>query len=439
MDNRHDDVLLERQKLSSGDDDSSNSIFYSTRYENLMTRQHMLEPFEISRQDRNASILSPTGRHLKDDKNRASVAQQYLDDFYLVNQLMVERHSALGLPLNPIPPGGVTDLGWAQSGPRGGGSGRGGHGGGQMTFQDCGKPSINWYNGKIIDTGNPQAHPFSTAPGSFNRMGPIYQNNNVTIANGVTSVIPAQNGVATGKPQSATQCGSQWSGFDYGGFYGSPSGYYDWNWYLLHPFLPALKFATDYATASGGFASQRNSGGGGSSSNGNPFAGVSTRGGLCPDNTRLIRAQIQVGGQWKNFMAVIDTGTPNSMLGPLFGGRGGGGSMGGGGMQKAQMRFDPNPQSISIPYDPSRNQGQNYVPAYYISKLVNICITSQYTICQSRGAGGTVTYNCKSNQIQSGDVLGNKEWGQNPLQAEVPSLSPQYNPKAKGFFREEYV
>lgn len=133
-------------------------------------------------------------------------------------------------------------------------------------------------------------------------------------------------------------------------------------------------------------------------------------------------------------MAVVDTGTPNAMLGPLFGGRGGGVGGGGGNIQHASMRFDPNPQSISVPYDPSRNQGQNYVPFYYISKLVNICITSQYTISQSRGQGGTVSYNCKSNQITSGDVLNNKEWGTSPLQAEVPSLSPQYNPKAKGYY-----
>jgi hypothetical protein len=377
------------------------------------------------------------------------VAQQYLSDYYSVNRLMVQHHIALGLPLNPVPPGGLTNLGFAgpsmmgqmgpmnmmmgggpsMGGPSMGGRGsRGGGGQGSASSQDCGRPAINWYNGKILDSGNPDGHPFSTAPGQFNRMGQIYAANNVTIINGVTSVVPAQNGVATGKPQSATYCNSQWSGFDSGGFYGSPSGYYWWNWYLLHPFLPALKFATDYA-ASGGFANQRS---GGSGSGGNPFASVSIRGGLCPDNTRLIRAQIQVRGQWKNFMAVVDTGTPNSMLGPLFGGRGGGGSMGGGGnIQHALMRFDPNPQSISVPYDPSRNQGENYVPAYYISKLVNICITSQYTICQSRGQGGTVSYNCKSNQITSGDVLNNKEWGTSPLQAEVPSLSPQYNPRTR--------
>jgi hypothetical protein len=358
-------------------------MLYYDRYNNLLqqyTNPYMVQPFQASRQDIYASPITATGRHLKDDKNRASVAQEYLSDYYLVNQMMIERHIALGLPLNPVPPGGLTNLGWAQSGPmgRGGGSGRGGSGHGQTTFQDCGKPSINWYNGRILDTGNPQAHPFSTAPGSFNQMGAIYQNNNVTFVNGVTSVIPAQNGVATGQPQSATSCNSQWRGFDYGGFYGSPSGYYDWNWYLLHPFLPALNFAKDYA-ASGGFAPQRSSG--------SVFSGVSTRGGLCPDNTRLIRAQIQVEGQWKNFMAVVDSGTPQGMLGPLFGGGGGGGG-GRGGTEHAQMRFDPNPQSISVPYDPNRNQGQNYVPAYYISKLVNICITSQYTICQSRGSEG---------------------------------------------------
>jgi hypothetical protein len=209
------------------------SILYYDRYNDLLQQYinpYMTRPFQVSAQEYNQSAITATGRHLKDDKNRASVAQEYLSDYYLVNQLMVERHIALGLPLNPVPPDGITNLGWAQqqSGPRGrgGGGGGGSKGSGTGTFQDCGRPSINWYNGKIIDTGNPQANYFPTAPGSFNQMGPIYARNNVTIVNGVTSVVPAQNGIATGRPQSATQCNSQWRGFDTGGFYGSR--------YLLH-------------------------------------------------------------------------------------------------------------------------------------------------------------------------------------------------------------
>jgi hypothetical protein len=200
----------------------------------------MTHPFHVS-QDYYQSPITATGRHLKNDKNLASVAQEYLDEYYLVNQLMIERHLALGLPLNPISPGGLTNLGCAQSGPRGSSrGGGGGGGGGQTAFQDCGRPSINWYNGKIVDTGNPSANYFASAPGSFNLMGPIYQRNNLTIMNGVTAIVPAQNGVTTGQPQSATQCNSQWRGFDTGGFYGSPSGYYYWDWYLLHPYLPAF-------------------------------------------------------------------------------------------------------------------------------------------------------------------------------------------------------
>jgi hypothetical protein len=139
-------------------------------------------------------------------------------------------------------------------------------------------------------------------------------------------------------------------------------------------------------------------------------------------------------------MLCHNTGTPQAMIGGLVGGHSGGGGpmmMGGsGGGGTVQMRFDPNPSSISVPYD-TQSRGFNYVPAYYISKRVNICITSQYTISQSRGAGGTVSYSCRSGQITSGDALGGREWGNSPLQAEVPSLSPQYNPKSKGFFREE--
>jgi len=93
----------------------------------------MAQPFQVSAQEYSKSPITKTGRHLKNDKNLASVAQDYLSDYYLVNQLMVQRHIALGLPLNPVPPGGLTNFGFV--GPRGGGSG-GGHG--QTTFQDCG-------------------------------------------------------------------------------------------------------------------------------------------------------------------------------------------------------------------------------------------------------------------------------------------------------------
>lgn len=227
------------------------------------------------------------------------------------------------------------------------------------TLQDCGRPSINWYNGKIIDTGNPQANYFPSAPGQFNRMGQIYANNNVTIINGVTSVVPAQKGIATGQPQSATRCNSQWNGFDYeGGFY------YSWNWYMDRPYV------------SSGFAS------------------------VCPQNLRLIKAHIKQGSGWKDFMASIDTGTPQAMIGGLVGGGGGAGGT-------IQMKFDPNPNPIA--YN-SENRGINYVPAYYISKRLNICITSQYTIAQSQGQGGTLSYNCSSGKITSGDALNGKEW-----------------------------
>jgi hypothetical protein len=92
-------------------------------------------------------------------------------------------------------------------------------------------------------------------------------------------------------------------------------------------------------------------------------------------------------------MLCHNTGTPQAMIGGLVVGHSGGGGpmmMGGsGGGGTVQMRFDPNPSPISVSYD-TQSRGFNYVPAYYISKRVNICITSQYTI-SSRGAGGTVS------------------------------------------------
>src|SRR5262249_8398728 len=119
---------------------------------------------------------------------------------------------------------------------------------------------------------------------------------------------------------------------------------------------------------------------------------------------RIINATI--GGSKKQIY--IDTGT-DAILGAGNGSK--------------SCVFDPNPQAISVP-STSHSQGRLYfVPAWSISQRIKICLTNQYTICQSLGSGGTISYHVSGGGSQQGDALNGKEWGEAGPQA--PQAPPQ--------------
>lgn len=255
----------------------------------------------------------------------------------------------------------------------------------------------------ILDTGTPpgeragaQGNPAPLVDMLHN----VYPNNNIIFEKGYCYYVPAKNGIAQGQrkplPCSVFNHGA---GFGFGFSIGTPDpsgsqiSQENMDKKLAYR---QLYMMADWATKelndlvyTGGFA--RGGGQGGGSDGGQ----------------RIIHATI--GGQSQQIY--IDTGT-DAILGAGNGNK--------------QCTFDPNPQSISVP-STSHRQGRLYfVPAWSISQRIKICLTSEYTICQSLGQGGTISYEVSSGRKTTGDIMQGKAWGEAaPSIPQVPSHQQQ--------------
>ena len=306
------------------------------------------------------------------------------------------------------PPGGGPPQ---QQGPPGGG----GVGGGSGGITDCGRPSINWYNGKILDTGNPMAYQAPSAPGAFNQMAPIYASNNVVFDKGAAWVEAATNNVGSGKRVGIIRCDSQWQGF---GFFDVDTGHtvhwgergHPYNFHLYHPTIARAR--RRHARHHGFYQMFPGGGGGG--------------GGACDGGDRIIKGYYNSGGGWQQFRACIDSGTPNVMPGDIRGG----------GSMQIQLKFDPNPNPITMPVKWNAPQGQgmpfSYVPSYYMSKLVKMELTRDFIVVTSQAdAKQILTYSCNGG-VSNGDTR-HASGMQTPL-LRVPPKRPARPQRRHGYY-----
>jgi hypothetical protein len=93
------------------------------------------------------------------------------------------------------------------------------------------------------------------------------------------------------------------------------------------------------------------------------------------------------------------------------------GSVGSSGGGSVQCTMNPNPQPVSMRWS-IVNQGLDGVggfisaPASVITQRLNAIITRDYNIYVSIGQGGSLIYDCKANQVKTGDTLKGTWWPQ---------------------------
>jgi hypothetical protein len=371
------------------------------------------------------SWATKSGRHIKSDRIPETI-KDYLTAYSALNRFWGDIMGT-GTPPPVLPQSQAMQ---ARSSRGGGGSGGGGQSSGTGC---CGSNAMWWWNDReLLDTGTPPgvpgAHMVDGNPAPLvNMIGNVYPNNNIIFDKGCAYFVPARNGVAQGQ-RKPLRCSQHTGGHGFGYVPGHPDPVpimsqdeidakleYRNLWHATNYAVDALNdmgqkgvlttYSTGLARAYQGSVMGDISGDGG-------FRGGS---GYCAGGNRSIRATF--GG--KSVIAVIDTGTVAILN-----------------HGSASCVFDPNPEAIQVPgagSGVSPPGGGYYTPAYYISQQVKLCLTSRYTIAQSYGSGGTVSYDCQSGSITNGDVLGGKEWGgaSTPVQMQVPGINPNIPKMAK--------
>jgi hypothetical protein len=306
----------------------------------------------------------------------------------------------------------ATQLGFQGRG--GGGRGRGGGGGrGQKDSSgNCGQHSMWWWGSDILDTGTPPGARAQAMgnPAPLVNMLSIYPNTNIIFDNGYCYSVAAKDGVAQGqrKPVTCSVFNHQQGGFGFSN--GTPNPY---SMISNENIERKLEYRRLYQAGvwamnelkglglTGGFQGRGGGGGGGRGGGHHGGGGGGNDGGQ-----RMIQATI--GG--KSQRIAIDTGT-DAILGAGNGSK--------------SCVFPPNPSAISIPSTSHSQASYYYVPAWNISQRIRICLTNEYTICQSLGSGGTISYNWKGGGQQQGDALQGKEWGTGaPALPQAPPQKP---------------
>ena len=147
--------------------------------------------------------------------------------------------------------------------------------------------------------------------------------------------------------------------------------------------------------------------------------------GLCGAGFRRNKCKVSYGGKSASYLAIPDTGTNSmgqgfmmvesaqklginyrnmqskpiqteqsvhSFYGPV----------------RVSYAFDPNPSPVQVSMGivswPAHGEKFDVVPMKSFLQRVNIFMTKQYTVWQSVGQGGAVTYDCQSGQVTQGDT-----------------------------------
>ena len=322
------------------------------------------------------SWVTKSGRHIKPDAIPAAMSD-YVDAY---NQLMLYQHWKE--TMYPTPP---QEPGFAP----GGGGGRGGGGGGQKQASgNCGQHSLWWWGNQILDTGTPPGSSAPTAPAKLAPMGPIYSSNNLIFEKGTLYSVPAKNGVASGtrKPVPCTTF-NHGMGWGVGFGIGTPNPYSQMSNEAIEAKLAYRRIWATTEWTQRHLQDLISTGGVPASASG------WERGGGGGAGQRVISCTIA----GKKTSVCIDTGT-DAILGAGNGAK--------------QCSIDPNPQTISVP-STSHSQGNPwFFPAYNMSLVVRVCLTSQYTIVQSLGSGGTIHYSAQGRGgAQQGDPTNGACWG----------------------------
>jgi hypothetical protein len=352
------------------------------------TNSYRKSPFKVSLQDYNLSPATKTGRPLKADQIPEAI-EDYLQAYDVLRQItpaIRAQHQQQQQQQQPrdLP---AEVYGYQPSGRGGGGGGRGRGGGSSQrdSSGNCGIHSLWWWGNEILDTGTPPGGSNPAAPARLINMETIYRSNNLIFDRGTLYSVPAQNGIAQGqrKPVPCTTFNHQMGGFGGGDYYATTLNFRRiwqttaWSFQQLEDMIQGAPL---------GF---RGGGGGGEA------------------GQRMIQAKI--GG--RSMKVALDTGT-DAILGAGNGNK--------------ECSFDPNPQTISVPSTSHAQASYYYVPAWSISQRIKVCLTDEYTICQSLGQGGTIAYSAHGGQRTQGDPLNGKSWGEGNVQ------SPQAPPQKKG-------
>lgn len=362
------------------------SIFYSDRYDEYGV-PHSQKKFNIRMQDLHRSPATKSGRPLKPDAVPGAIVD-YLNAYRIATQAIHARAPPQYQLAQHIQPGMYSTPGVvAYQGRMGrGGGGRGGGSSQKDSSGNCGIHSMWWWGSDILDTGTPPGARQGAMgnPAPLVNMLNIYPKYNIIFDKGTCYSVEADNGIAKGA-RKPVPC----SVFNHGGFAGYNNMAAKLTYRKLWETTQWAANALDalFQGASPDIASVVGTGfarGGGGGNNG---------------GQRMIQATIA----GKTQSIAIDTGTDAILMNA----RG-----------NQTCVFPPNPQSISIPGAGHTQANYYYVPAWSISQRIKICLTNEYTVCQSLGTGGTIAYHWSSgNTKQNGDPYNGKEWGETNAQS----------------------